>query len=935
MASVNGVSSSSYSSIYGSRGANIVSGLASGLDTESMIENSVKGYQAKIQELMNQQTKLTWKQDAVRNITDQLIALSEKYTSYNSKTNLASASFFNKAIKTITGGRYADKVTATGRTNSDIKINRVDQLATAARYQVDLRGLEGYGLDTTRASAASAIDTETKQVSDVAGTLTLKMDNTTIELELGESDLVGSADELASLFGKKLAKAVEEKGGLTFNKTTYTKAEADGNGKVTLYAGEGETPATISFTADASGQIAIKGDNLAGGASVAISGVSGGLADTDGPVTVETAVDSVTFGSITVKRDVPFSHKVTAADRLSNQRVRFTLDGESTEIALGDYSHISEDDKTGLKNAVLEDLRNGLSDNFGSKITADWGDNGELVFKLSDASSGSILKVTSEVGETLGIGAAGVTNYLNTGKTLGGLLGVVKDSEHGELTGMTALDAAEGDIKVSGEDPAKGTDKDGNSVMQIDGKWKRVDEEGNLVYAMNINGKQVGAFTKETTLEAVFSAINNSDAGVKVSYSQLSSKLTFTSTKTGAQSKIEFGDEMSKKLFVGTEYAEADRMLLDKNGNRLQITYGPGEGAPEGTWYITNDNGKLLLSDEQGRPVNGGTPFNPAQVELDPTDPKVAEALAQAALKGYTAGQDAIVNISVNGEEKTLVRSSNVIDMDGMSVTVKDVFDSTKDAEGNAITPDPVTFTTRADADTVVDAIKSFVEQINTLMKDIRDAYTTKPLSTTTGSDYEPLSDEEKADLSESELKAYEEKAKTGLLFGDSDLGRLYDSLRRVISSSGMDVAELRDIGLTTTYESGLTTLSLNEEKLRDALASDPDKVRLAFSKTVEGGAGSDGLMYNLKKVVKQYASTSIGAYGVLVKKAGTKTKSLTLNDNTLQKQIDNYQTQIEKWKLKMSDKIDYYTHQFSLLEQLMSQMNSQSSTLAGLMGGG
>ena len=46
MASVSGVSSSNTSSIYGNR--NVFTGLATGMDTESMIENAVSGYQTKI-----------------------------------------------------------------------------------------------------------------------------------------------------------------------------------------------------------------------------------------------------------------------------------------------------------------------------------------------------------------------------------------------------------------------------------------------------------------------------------------------------------------------------------------------------------------------------------------------------------------------------------------------------------------------------------------------------------------------------------------------------------------------------------------------------------------------------------------------------------------------------------------------------------------------
>ena len=56
--------------------------------------------------------------------------------------------------------------------------------------------------------------------------------------------------------------------------------------------------------------------------------------------------------------------------------------------------------------------------------------------------------------------------------------------------------------------------------------------------------------------------------------------------------------------------------------------------------------------------------------------------------------------------------------------------------------------------------------------------------------------------------------------------------------------------------------------------------------------------------------------------------------NNTWQKQIDNINTQIEKWQDKLTSQVDRYTSMFSKLEVLINQMNSQSSTLAGMMGG-
>jgi len=926
MANVSGVSSSSFSSIYGARGANIVSGLVSGLDTESMIENSVKGYQLKIQNLKNQQTKLLWKQDAYRSITDKLIALSEKYTSYASKTNLSSNSFFTNAVKTTTNGTNAGKVSATGKTNSDIKINSVEQLASAAKYQVSVNDLN-FNVDSSKAVGNTAIDTKSRDVSDISGTLTLKLGGTSVDLTFSETDVVKDAAGLASMIKDKLVEAVREKGSITFEGNTYSADEIDKN---------------ISVTADGSGKIVFQKENI-GGAAISIAGVSGDLADSDGPVKVEQAISGSNVGSITVVDSSKLSHIETAAERLSGKTVDITLDGETAKITLGDYvkSGLSEQ---ALIDQVQKDLQKGLEDNFGNKVTVS-ADGGKLSFNLTDTESTSSLKVTSTAGETLGIGAAGVTNYLNTGKKLKDILETEEftdgDKTYTILKGMTALGAV-GEVK---KENGKYTDSAGNSVARIGGTdddpvYAQLDKDGNVLYGMEINGKKVGRFTVNSALDSVFSSINNSDAGVKVTYSQLSNKLTFTSTKTGSQSRIDFEDGLSQKLFGGNEMNVAENgLLLDDNGKEVSGIDDQGK-----TYYVRKIGDNFVRAREDGRPELSGGSF----ITVDPSDPAI-----QKARKGYSAGQDAIVNISVNGEQKQLVRSSNVIDMDGMTVTVKGTFNEGydkdngtvygRDDQGNidkskkvAMAADSqVSFTSSADSDTVVDAVKSFVEEINAIMKEVREGYSTLPLSTTTGKSYEPLSDEEKADLSETQIEAYEKEAKTGILFGDRNMSRLYSELRSAISSSGLDVAELRDIGLTTTYSDGITTLSLDEDKLRSALDSDPDKVRNAFAKTMENGFSSDGLMANIKKISERYASTSIGNYGVLVREAGTRTKSHTLNDNYLQKLINNYNKQIESWQTKMSDKVDYYTTQFTKLEQLMNEMNSQSSALAGLMGGG
>ena len=67
MASINKVSSSNLLSSL-SNSAHVVSGLASGMDTEGMIESLVQSYQAKINSIAQNVIKTEWKQDAYRSI---------------------------------------------------------------------------------------------------------------------------------------------------------------------------------------------------------------------------------------------------------------------------------------------------------------------------------------------------------------------------------------------------------------------------------------------------------------------------------------------------------------------------------------------------------------------------------------------------------------------------------------------------------------------------------------------------------------------------------------------------------------------------------------------------------------------------------------------------------------------------------------------------
>ena len=154
-------------------------------------------------------------------------------------------------------------------------------------------------------------------------------------------------------------------------------------------------------------------------------------------------------------------------------------------------------------------------------------------------------------------------------------------------------------------------------------------------------------------------------------------------------------------------------------------------------------------------------------------------------------------------------------------------------------------------------------------------------------------------------------------------------------------------INVSTNY-SDKGKITLDETKLRSILETDPDAVASAFSDPMEqkqvtnadgtttwvDDTSSGGAISRLKVQLDKYAGPTGATKGILIEKAGSQYSPTAALDNTLLNQMKEIDEQIEKWQDKMSNKVDYYTNKFTQLEVLIQQMNSQSSTLSGLMGG-
>lgn len=385
------------------------------------------------------------------------------------------------------------------------------------------------------------------------------------------------------------------------------------------------------------------------------------------------------------------------------------------------------------------------------------------------------------------------------------------------------------------------------------------------------------SFDKDESIATLMTRIAEK-TGLKISYMEASDKFTFSSNEKGASGAIKFDS--------GADYTTGNSVM-----NSI-FKLGIGTAKP-------NENNTT----------------------------------------GYEKrGQDAIVAIKYAGSDDIVEvrRDSNSFTVDGLTLSLKGTFgwDETNQTwkAQNDLTQ-AVEVNAQVDTDKLMSTIKSFVDEYNEIVDLVNSELTTKHEK-----DYDPLTSDQKSELSEDEIEKWEAKAKAGLLYGDSDLRSLSMDLRTVVSGGLLVKFEEIGISLSSTYSDN-GKLSIDESKLRAALETNPEKVEDLFTSKAgvdaKGNETFNGLATNLKSVMDKYVKTlgSMETKGILIRKAGSKSAAQSLTQNTYYDQITSIDKIIEKLKARLKTEQDRYISQFSTLETLIANMNSQSSYLSSMGG--
>lgn len=453
---------------------------------------------------------------------------------------------------------------------------------------------------------------------------------------------------------------------------------------------------------------------------------------------------------------------------------------------------------------------------------------------------------------------------------------------------------------------------------------------------LDSNGKEIGKRIK-------FKALGNdeiriSDSTVTKDMDNLKGKLI---TPSSSVTMIDLGilKDTSLKFSYNGKSADIKILKTDKLSDVINKISQATSGEVKGSF--SELTGKFTLETSN----TGET--QKIKIESDLTELGLTSGIDTFTTDGsnpdIVKGQDAVVYITPPGGTAVKVtKPTNNFTIDGISYSLLDNKDST--------------FTVTQNTQKLYDKIDGFLKKYN----DIVDKIQTK-LSEKKDLNYKPLTDAQKKDMKDDEIKAWEEKAKKGVLKNDNNLQNLLNDLRSSFMTA-VDGVSLRigkygadAIGIDTgdPKEGGKINIA-NPEKFKNAIAQHGDELMNLFNKSFVEDDKYKALSENEKQdykfqhqgifqrlddiLVKNvgYAKTTFNS--AILTKYANKQEDFSMSgvsgSNTLPDQIYRKDNKIKELNSKMKDKENALYKQFSRLETVINNYNSQAAWLAQQFGG-
>ena len=910
-----------------------ITGLASGLDTESIISALVSSYNYKTNKYKKAQTKLSWKQDAWKSLNTKI------YSLYSSVGNMKLSTAYNLKSTTVSD---STKATVKAGNNAPTGTQQLNILKVAQA---------GY-LTGAQLSSKTTTSTTLAELGYTGGDAKINLtkgDGTTKEITLTKGSTVG--DVIASL------------------KDAGVSANYDATNH-RIFISSKDTGKDNDFT--------LTGGNTEGARALYQLGLSVGsdatnatyksytqYYDADGNKLQQNVVDA-----IRTYQDAKTAYETASAQNTNlTSAYGYATAYSEMQDALKNSGLTTDEQKklTTLLGMSATQRVNSVMDASGNVYTKSTTlDDGSTIYEYGSGNDKKYIQaITTAKDDHNNIYTKNADgNYVDSGAGLVYKATGEKDSDGNEYYVYTASDGQEAKIAMKNE-----TTNYYQADVAQKGYTEYTDNDG-IVYRSNEKGNYTGSDGKTyklenntfTEIDSDGNAVSNGRTAtvtedqkkeVKTTYSYGNTALSDTTRAADLLSRFRedhkdtLTDEVISKLTSNIEkvnvYESAEDSLNDTDTysrkniiSSIQQAYQSG-GASAVT-EVTNKYAEKITENQ--------TAMTTAQKKMDDNSVLADLAAMDSTSSDYTTALAAFVNkvqdsqrildqsstLTNSGAKKidgcdseiklngiTYTSSLNTYSINGLSITA---MQATGDGDTNAIT-----VTTATDTQAIYDKIKSFLTQYNSLINEMTSLY-----NADTAKGYEPLTDDEKSAMSDSEVEKWEEKIKSSLLRRDDSLESVMNLMTNAMSQpvtidgkkyylSSFGIKTLGFLNAPGNQQNAYhidgdeddTATSGNEDKLMAMINSDPDTV-VSF--------------------MQQLTTNLYDAIGTKMKSSTLSSIYKVYNDKEMASEYSDYTTTIKKWEQKLQDQEDAYYKKFSAMETALSKLQSQTSSLSNLFGG-
>lgn len=854
-----------------------LSGMTSGLDTDSIVKAMVSSYTTRKEKYQKAQTKLEWTQDAWKSLNTKV------YSLYSNISNLRFSTAYNLKKTSV-----SDTTKATVKAGSG---------APSGTQSLKIKQMAKAGYMTGAEIKADSEKTTLAQLGYTGGDakLEVKMGDETKSITLSASSTMNDVV-------KELRNA-----GLDANYDSSYKR---------FYISSKKTGVANDFT--------ITGSNIDGASALYSLGIAyGGEKTTTGTYSSNPYDEYADLhGASDDETKANIEAAVTSYNNLTTDAAKMNAQSKNLMNAVN----------YGYSYATLQDIYEKLDAN-----NAGDSDKLKLLEKLGSSRDGALILKNGDSYDTYTkttlTDTKGNTLYKyidsdNNSHYIAAVADKDKDTtSYYDVTESTRTAYTDADGKEL--EAAHIDHSDDMTTLTVGGKTYKKDETDGKYYTADktdsITVSQKTEYTiaadavNKTGIESASAAydtiIKSMDEKTKSSYDEaLASVQAFENSKDEVLGSDDKYSVASLTKAIQNAYAgngkEAVEQLLAGNGNEddgfVNKANALEEAAEANTKKAADSNIVKELASKQKDSAEYTQALNDLLDRVNTAYTLQNKALFNSQVK-KVAGQDS--EIELNGVKYT--GDSNSYSINGLTI------------EALAETGDSaISITTSTDTQGVYDKVKDFLTEYNNIINEM-----TKLYNADSAGSYEPLTDDEKDQMSDKEIEKWETKIKDSLLRRDSTLGSVMTAMQTAMMSSveiGGKKYSLSSFGISTL---GFLNAAENEQNAYH-IDGDEDDANTS-GKTDKLMAAINDDPDTVMQFMQQLSTNLYSAIGDKMKSTDLSSAFTIYNDKQMKTEYTNYTKTIKEWEKKISDREDYYYNKFTQMESAMTKLNSTQSSIS------